>query len=114
VRRPATSRRNTAQFKTRQRTAIADEFALALHDMHGQRRLAIAESGEFLRAAPTGIVELRGMIFLDQTTHRFKPQTIAESRRATASLRRPGRLPARRFACFAAPKRDDLVGDRDC
>ncbi len=40
--------RNTAQFEARQRTRVSHQLALTLHNMHGQRCLAILEGGKFL------------------------------------------------------------------
>ncbi|ENO90271.1 NAD-specific glutamate dehydrogenase [Thauera linaloolentis 47Lol = DSM 12138] len=49
ARRARHHRRNAAQFEARQRTAVGNQFALALHDMEGHCRLAVLEGGELLR-----------------------------------------------------------------
>ncbi|ENO96578.1 NAD-specific glutamate dehydrogenase [Thauera phenylacetica B4P] len=41
---------DAAQLEARQRAAVGDELALALHDVEGHRSLAVLEGGELLRA----------------------------------------------------------------
>ncbi|ENO84159.1 NAD-specific glutamate dehydrogenase [Thauera aminoaromatica S2] len=59
---------NAAQLEARERAAVGDELALALHDMEGHRGLAVLEGGEFLRARD----RQRGVArhdLLDQAAH---------------------------------------------
>ncbi|MNP70162.1 NAD-specific glutamate dehydrogenase [compost metagenome] len=65
-------RRDTAQRETRQRTAILNQLALALHHVDGHRRLTVFEGGELLRARHRNSGVTRDH-FLDQAAHRFQP-----------------------------------------
>ncbi len=50
ARRARGHRRNAAQLEARERAAVGDELALALHDVDRHRRLAVLERRELLRA----------------------------------------------------------------
>ncbi len=72
ARRPGHHRRDAAQLESRQRPAIRDQLALALHDVQAHRRLAVLEGGELLRARHGN----RGIArddLLCQAAHRLQP-----------------------------------------
>jgi len=73
VHRARHRRGNTAQLKARQRTAVGDGLAFALHHMQRHRGLAILEGGEFLG---TGNWQRRVARddFLDQAAHGLDAQ----------------------------------------
>jgi len=73
ARRAGGHRRNAPQLETRERTAVADQLALALHDVDGHRGLAVLEGGEFLRL---GGRQRRVALdhALDQPAHRLQPE----------------------------------------
>ncbi len=70
ARRAGRHRRNAAQLEARERAAIGDELALALHDVDRHRRLAVLEGREVLRARDRNRRIARDDL-LGQTAHRL-------------------------------------------
>ncbi len=66
--------RDAAQLELGQRTAIAHQFALALHHVDAHRGLSVLVGGEFLRAC-TGYRAVARDDLLDQAAHGLYAQT---------------------------------------
>ena len=70
---PGDHRRNAAQLEARQRAAVGDPLALALHDVDRHRGLAVLEGGEFLGAGDRDRRVARNDL-LGQAAHRLQAQ----------------------------------------
>ena len=110
ARRARDHRRNAAQLEARERAAIGDLLALALHDVDRHRGLAVLERRELLRARD-GIVELRGMIFSASPPIVSRPSDSGITSSSSQSSSR-SRLPASLLAWIAAPSATTSSGLR--
>ena len=107
ARRARHHRRNAAQLEARQRTAVADELALALHHMHGQRRLSVAEGGELLRPRRRNRRVARNDLF-HQPAHRLQAQRERDDVEQQPVVAR-GAVAGEEVGLHRRAERDDLV-----
>ena len=73
ARRARRHRRNAAQLEARERAAVRDQLALALHHVDRHRRLAVLERRELLRARDRDRRVARDDL-LDEPAHRLEPE----------------------------------------
>ena len=107
ARRAGHHRRDAAQLEAGQRPAVADQFALALHDMEGHRGLAVLVRRELLRTGHRNRRIARNHLF-GKTAHGLQPQ-----RQRDHVEQQPvfvgAAVAGQRVGLLGGPERDDLV-----
>ena len=110
ARRAGHHRRDAAQLEARQRAAVGDQLALALHHVDRQRGLAVLVGGEVLRLAPSGWSGCAAMMRSTRPPMVSMPSDSGIT--SSSSSRRRRALPASALAWIAAPSATTSSGLR--